>query len=142
MIVLDTNVLSELMRPSPNPAVMRWVGRQPRRRLCTTCINEAEMLVGVALMPESRRRAQLIHDVDRMFADDLAGRVLPFVSAASAQYASIVLARRRSGRPVSEMDALIAAVTLAAGAEIATRDTAGFAHIAGLRIIDPWTQGA
>ena len=138
MIVLDTNVLSELMRAEPDARVLAWVAAQPRALLCTTHINQAEILYGIAALPEGRRRTALAVAAEAIFAEDFAGRILPFGAAATARYADIVLARRRAGNPIEGFDALIAATALAAGAGVATRDTGGFAGC-GLSLINPWT---
>ncbi|MGH7089571.1 MAG: PIN domain-containing protein [Stellaceae bacterium] len=140
MIVVDTNVISELMRGEPHPAVLAWVAAQPRALLYTTHVNQAEILYGIAALPEGRRRAALAAAAEAMFAEDFAGRILPFEAAAAARYPGIVLARRRAGNPIEKFDALIAAIALAAGADVATRDTGGFAGC-GLTLIDPWTAG-
>lgn len=139
MIVVDTNVISELMRGEPHPAVLAWVAAQPRALLYTTHVNQAEILYGIAALPEGRRRMALAAAAEAMFAEDFAGRILP-LEAAAARYPNIVLARRRAGNPIEKFDALIAAIALAAGAEVATRDTGGFAGC-GLTLIDPWTAG-
>ena len=138
MIVVDTNVISELMRGEPHPAVLAWVATQPRSQLYTTYVNQAEILYGIAALPEGRRRAALTAAAEAMFAEDFAGRILPFEAQAAARYPDIVLARRQAGNPIEKFDALIAATTLAAGASIATRDTGGFTGC-GLTVIDPWT---
>lgn len=138
MIVLDTNVISELMRPEPHPAVLAWVAAQPRALLYTTHVNQAEILYGIAALPEGRRRAELASAAASMFAEDFAGRILPFEATAAARYAEIVMARRRDGNPIEKFDALIAASALARGAGVATRDAGGFAGC-GLLVIDPWT---
>jgi hypothetical protein len=137
MIVLDTNVISELMRPESHPAVLAWVAAQPRATLYTTGINQAEILYGIAVLPDGRRRTALAAAAEAMFADDFADRVLPFSGAAAMHYANIVAARRRAGTPIEGFDALIAATALAAGADIATRDIGGFDGC-GLTLIDPW----
>jgi hypothetical protein len=138
MIVIDTNVISELMRGEPHPAVFSWVASQPRGQLYTTYVNQAEILYGIGALPEGRRRTALTAAAEAMFAEDFAGRILPFEARAAARYPEVVLARRRAGNPIEKFDALIAAMTLAAGADIATRDTAGFGGC-GLKMIDPWT---
>jgi predicted nucleic acid-binding protein len=138
VIVLDTNVISELMRPEPHPKVLAWVTAQPRSLLYTTRINQAEVLYGIAALPEGRRRRALASAAEAMFDEDLAGHILSFGAAAAARYADLVMARRRTGAPIGGFDALIAATALAADASIATRDTAGFADC-GLALIDPWT---
>jgi predicted nucleic acid-binding protein len=138
MIVLDTNVISDLMRAEPHPAVLAWVSVQPRELLYTTHISQAEILYGIAALPEGRRRTALAAAAEAMFAEDFAGRILAFEATAAARYADIVLARRQAGNPIDGFDALIAATALAAGASIATRDTGGFVGC-GLTVIDPWT---
>jgi toxin FitB len=138
VIVVDTNVISGLMRGEPHPAVLPWVAAQPRNQLYTTYVNRAEILYGIGAMPEGRRRAALAAAAEAMLAEDFAGRILPFEAAAAARYPAIVLARRQAGTPIEKFDALIAATALAAGASIATRDTGGFAGC-GLTVIDPWT---
>jgi toxin FitB len=138
VIVLDTNVISELMRAKPHPAVLGWVARQPRALLYTTYISQAEILYGIGALPEGRRRAALAAAAAAMFAEDFTDRILSFESAAAARYADIVVARRQAGNPIEGFDALIAATALSAGASIATRDTGGFAGC-GLTVIDPWT---
>ncbi|WP_142586249.1 PIN domain-containing protein, partial [Methylobacterium symbioticum] len=109
MIVLDTNVISELMRASPDPAVLAWVVARPRRQFCTTSINRAEILHGIAILPAGRRREAIAAAADAMFAEDFAGRILPFDADAAAHYAEIVSTRRRAGQPIEGFDALIAA---------------------------------
>ena len=137
MIVLDTNVLSELMRSEPDAAVFAWVAAQPRAALYTTSVSKAEILYGIAVLPEGRRRQALAAAADAMFADDFEDRVLPFDEAAAVCYAGIVAARRREGRPIEAFDAQIAATALVAGAGLATRDTGDFAGC-GLTVINPW----
>ena len=138
MIVLDTNVISELMRPSPDANVLAWTAKLPRALLHTTHVNQAEILYGIAALPEGRRRAALAAAANTMFAEDFAGRVLPFGATAAARYPEIVLQRRQAGNPIAALDALIAATALAAGASVATRDVGGFTGC-GLTLIDPWT---
>ena len=137
MIVVDTNVISELMRPEPNPKVLAWIAAQPRAQLYATHINQIEILYGIAVLPEGRRRDALMGAAEGMFAEDFAGRLLPFGAAAAARYAEIMLSRRRIGKPIEGFDALIAAIALAAGATVATRDGGGFSDC-GLAIVDPW----
>jgi toxin FitB len=136
VIVVDTNVISELMRPEPNPKVLAWIAGQPRA-LYTTHINQIEILYGIAVLPEGRRRDALKAAADGMFAEDFAGRILPFGASAASRYAEIMLSRRRVGKPIEGFDALIASIALAAGATVATRDVGGFSDC-GLPLIDPW----
>ena len=100
MIILDTDVLSELMRPVPHSEVFAWVANQPRDLLYTTHINQTEILYSVAALPEGRRRDALAKAAKSMFTEDFAGRILPFGGAAAERYPEIVLARRRAGNPL------------------------------------------
>jgi len=113
VIVLDTNVISELMRSEPHPAVVAWVAARPSATLCTTSVNKAEILYGIVALPEGRRRTALVAAAKAMFTEDLADRVLPFDGVAADRYAEIVAARRRAGTPIEAFDALIAATALA-----------------------------
>jgi toxin FitB len=137
MFVLDTNVISELMRPAPHPAVFAWVAAQPRASLYTTSVTRAEILSGIGIMPDGHRRATLSSAAAMMFDDDLHGRVLAFDTTAADRYVEIIASRRRARAPIHTFDALIAATALVAGAAVVTRDTGGFAGC-GLTVIDPW----
>jgi toxin FitB len=138
VIVLDTNILSDLMRSEPAAAVFAWVSAQPRATLYTTSVSKAEILYGIAVLPEGRRHLALAAAAEAMFADDFEGRVLPFDEVAAVDYAEIVAARRREGRPIEAFDAQIAATARVAGAGLATRDTGDFAGC-GLTLVNPWT---
>jgi predicted nucleic acid-binding protein len=138
MIILDTNVLSELMRPKPSTVVVGWVASQPSSSLHTTSITQAEILHGILLLPAGRRRAALEAAAVAMFAEDFADRILGFGSDAAAAYARVAADRRRAGHPISHFDAQIAAIAMTAGAAIATRNVADFAGL-GLQVIDPWS---
>ncbi len=137
MIVLDTNVVSELMRAAPAPAVVRWVAAQPAPSLYTTSVTQAEVLHGVRLLPAGKRRTAMEAAAEAMFREDFAGRVLPFGSDAARAYARIAAERARLGRPISQFDAQIAAIAHASGAELATRNVADFAKC-GVHVVDPW----
>lgn len=137
MIVLDTNILSELMRVAPAPEPLSWLALQGRNTVFTTAISEAEMLYGARALPEGRRRRDLEQLVLQIFREDFPGRVLPFDSAAADCYATIVNAQRAIGRPIREFDAQIAAIALSRDASIATRNTRDFEGI-GLEIVNPW----
>ena len=138
MIVLDTNVLSELMRPDPDATVVAWFVRQRRAELCTTAISEAELAYGLALMPKGRRRDRLAQAVARLLGEGLGGRVLAFDRGAAAAYGEIAAARRTAGRPIATADGQIAAIARARGAVLlATRDAEGFRDC-GVAIVDPW----
>ena len=137
MIVLDTNVLSELMRPAPSERVVRWIAGQPATSLYTTSITQAEILHGIMLLPSGRRRSALEFAAEAMFSEDFGGRVLPFGSEAALPYARIAAERRRAGRPISHFDAQIAAIARSAGAAIATRNVADY-DACGVEVINPW----
>lgn len=139
MIVLDTNVVSELMRTAPSEAVGRWVADQAADQLFTTTITQAEILYGIALLPEGRRRIGLTRAAEQMFADDFAGRVVVFDAAAAGAFATIAADRRRSGRPMAAFDAQIAAIAATHGLALATRNIADFDGC-GLTLINPWTD--
>lgn len=138
MIVLDTNVVSELMRPEPAPQVVTWLRRQPSGTLATTAITVAEIRYGLARLPDGRRATDL-----RSLADQLLGafpaQVLPFDADAAARYGTLVAARDRAGRPIAALDAQIAATCLARSAALATRNVKGFADT-GIEVLDPWSD--
>lgn len=137
MIVLDTNVLSELMRATPAPMVVDWIGAQPAASLYTTSITQAEILHGLMLLPPGRRRSALEAAATSMFAEDFGGRILGFGTDAAPPYARIASDRRRAGRPISQFDAQIAAIARSTGAAIATRNLADFDGC-GVTLVDPW----
>ncbi len=138
MIILDTNVLSELMRSSPEVAVTRWVGQQSASSLHLTSITQAEILHGIALLPAGRRRKSLETAAWAMFKEDFSGRVLPFDSQAAPWYAQLAAQRAAAGQPISQFDAQIAAIARAAGARLATRNTRDFLGC-DVELVDPWT---
>jgi toxin FitB len=137
MIILDTNVLSELMKPKPATKVIDWMTGQPAARLYTTSITQAEILHGLMLLPPGRRRTALQAAATSMFAEDFGGRILGFGTDAAPPYAQIASDRRRAGRPIAHFDAQIAAIARFAGAAIATRNTADFDGC-GVTVVDPW----
>jgi predicted nucleic acid-binding protein len=137
MIILDTNVLSELMRPTPSANVVNWVAAQPAASLYTTSITQAEILHGLMLLPRGRRRSALERAATSMFAEDFGGRILGFGREAAPSYARIASDRSRAGRPISHFDAQIAAITGVTGAVLATRNVADFDGC-GLRVVNPW----
>lgn len=137
MVILDTNVVSELLRATPAPAVAAWVAGLDGSDTYLTAISEAELRYGVAIMASGKRSSLLAKAVDGMLREDFRGRILPFDSAAADQYARIGAARKAAGRPISQFDCQIAAVARAHGAAIATRNTDDFADC-GVEVIDPW----
>jgi len=139
--LLDTNVLSELMRQYPHPAVFAWVTEQPTESLFVTSVTEAEMRLGVALLPSGKRRQSLEAALVAMFLEDFAGRIRPFDSAAVPGYVSIVYRRRAAGHPISQFDAMIAAIALTHGDRLATRNVDDFEGC-GLSLVNPWKFAA
>jgi toxin FitB len=138
MIIVDTNVVSELLRPSPEPRVEAWLAARDGLDIYLTAISEAELRYGVAIMENGRRRDGLADAIDRILRDDMAGRVLAFDSAAAEAYATIAASRRAAGRPIAQADCQIAAIARARGATVATRNTADFEGC-GVDLINPWT---
>ena len=137
MIVLDTNVLSELMRRRPSARVVRWVDEQDANALAITAVTVAELLYGVARLAEGARTAELAAAVHALVREDFAGRVLPFDVTAAAHYAELAAGRERQGRPVSVSDGQIAAICRCHGAALATRNIRDFDATA-IQILDPW----
>lgn len=138
MIILDTNVLSELIRPAPDGRVAAWIAARRRAELYTTAVSEAELAYGIALIPKGRRHEALAHAVARLLGEGLGGRVLPFDRAAASAYGVFVAKRRAAGRPVATADAQIAAIARAHGASLlATRDRGGFQGC-DVALADPW----
>jgi predicted nucleic acid-binding protein len=138
VIVLDTNVLSEVLRPAPEARVLAWLGSWPRSALFTTAVTRGEIFYGVRLLPEGQRRDALLRAVRGMFDEDFAGQVLPFDSDAADWYAEIAAARKLGGRPISQFDAMIAAVARSRGATLASRNVKDFVDC-GVNVIDPWS---
>lgn len=140
MIVLDANVISELARQAPDPGVLSWLDSLEVSDLATTAITAAELRYGVARLPDSQRKRELTAVIRGILAEDFRGRVLPFDEGASGCYAEIVTGRRRIGRPIGVAVAQVAAICLALGATLATRDTGDFDET-GIELINPWTLG-
>lgn len=136
MIVLDTNVLSEAMKPTPDTAVASWMERERGQGLFTTAVSEAEIMYGISILPDGRRKRELQNAAQGIFAL-FAERIFPFDSAAAREFALIVADRRRAGRPIDALDAEIAAIARSRGMSVATRDIADFADC-GVALIDPW----
>src|SRR5258708_4828739 len=139
MIVLDTNVISELMATEPDERVVEWTADKAPTSLFTTSVTEAEILFGIRLLPKGKRRdlieAAAGGPFDRLFH----GRVLPFGRDAASAYARILADRRRRGSPMSTLDAQIAGIARAMNAELATRNTTDFAGC-GIDLVDPWKE--
>ena len=136
MIVLDTNVLSELMKESPNATVWQWLQGNPDEELCATAITAAEIHDGIEQMPVGRRRRQVREAADVAFAV-VEGDLLSFTAEAAMAYSVVVRDRRRAGLPIGVLDAQIAAICLVEQAALATRNTQDFART-GVELINPW----
>jgi predicted nucleic acid-binding protein len=139
MNVLDTNVVSELMRPEPHGAVEAWIDAQSVDSLYITSITQAEILHGVLLLPKGKRRLLLERAARDMFVEDFAERILSFDSEAAPTYAEIAANRRHAGKPISHFDAQIAAIARTHGALLVTRNVNDFVGC-GIRLLDPWTE--
>ena len=137
MIVLDTNVLSALMRAEPDAAVIDWLDRQPADSVWLSSITVFEARLGLALLPKGRRRVALHQAFEQVLAEDLANRVLDFDSMAAATAAHLAADRQRAGRSVDLRDTMIAGIALARRATIATRNTKHFAGL-DVPIVNPW----
>lgn len=137
MIILDTNVVSELMRPAPSAAVAEWVERQSLLNLATTAITVAEILRGIRRLPQGRKQSEIQRRLNEFLDLGFRGRILSFDYAAAEIYASIIAQRQGRGKPIGTFDAMIAAIASVAGADVATRDAGGFEDC-NVTIIDPW----
>jgi predicted nucleic acid-binding protein len=137
MIVLDTNVVSELIRLKPSMQVIQWIASQPSFLLCTTAITQAEILYGVQILAKGKRRDALEEALRAIFEEDFQDRVLGFDSSCAPFFAGIAAARKSLGRPISQFDAQIAAIASRNKAALATRNIADFAGC-GLKLINPW----
>lgn len=137
-LLLDTNVVSELMRAQPSPVVLDWFARQQNAHFFISAITRAEILLGIALLPAGKRRDTLAAAAEQMFAEDFAQRCLPFDAACADEYAWIVAWRTRHGRAISTEDAQIAAIALARDVPLVTRNGKDFEEIDGLMVLDPW----
>lgn len=137
MIVVDANLVSELMRLTPAPAVMTWFSGQDSAGLYLTAVSEAELRAGAAILPAGQRRDRLSAEVDAMVREDFAGRVLPFDSAAARAYAEIAASRGSKGRPILEADRQIAAIARSRSMAVATRNVRDFVDT-GIDLVNPW----
>jgi toxin FitB len=138
LIVVDTSVISELTRPTPAPEVVWWLDSLAAGEVATTAISAAELLYGVARLPDGRRKTALSAAVHGLLSDDFGARVLAFDHPAAGRYAEIVSRRERLGRPIGIADAQIAAICNTVGATLATRNTADFEDT-GIELFNPWS---
>ena len=140
MIILDTNVVSELIRVTPDLGVRAWVNSLPSTQIATTAITAAELHYGVARLSAGQRRQQLAVAVSALLNDALRGRVVAFDERAARRYADVVTGREHAGRPIAVPDAQIAAICRELGAVLATRDIKDFEET-GVELVDPWHIG-
>ena len=138
MFLLDTNVVSELLRPSPEPVVETWIGDRRATNLYFSAIGEAELRYGVAILPPGRRQTALASAIEAILREDFVDRILPFDSGAAREYADIAAARRAAGRIVPPADCQIAAIARSRGMAVATRNVRDFEDIE-VEVVDPWT---
>ena len=136
--LIDTNVLSELMRENPAPPVLDWFASQTAGQLHTSAITHAEILAGIALLPAGKRRQALAQAANQIFEEDFLGRCIDFGGPAVGHYALVRAQRQLAGKPIDTADAQIAAIALAAQLTLVTRNTKDFADIDGLQTINPW----
>lgn len=139
MILLDTNIVSEIMRPMPYPTVLSWFNQQQIGQVYVSAVTEAEIRYGAALLPAGRRRTALQKEIEGVFAEDFSDHVLPFDHDAAPHFAAVTAHRRSLGRPIAMADAMIAAIALANGCRLATRNVKDFADT-GADVIDPFAE--
>ncbi|MGH8148276.1 MAG: type II toxin-antitoxin system VapC family toxin [Rhodanobacteraceae bacterium] len=137
MFVLDTNVISELFKPVPDPKVMTWVAELPGDDVFTTAVTRGELLFGLYCIPEGRRRSGLLLGLRRLFDEKLTGHVLAYDDAAADAYASIAAQRRAQGHPAGQSGMMIAGIVRSRGAALATRNVRDFEGC-GIELVDPW----
>ena len=140
MLILDTSVASELMRPSPTPSVVAWIAERDAAAMHLTAVSEAELRFGVAILPAGRRRSALEAAMRQWIERGFTERILPFDSAAARAYADIAADRREAGRPIGEADCQIAAISRSRGASLVTRNVRDFEGT-GVEVVDPWSTG-
>ena len=138
MFLLDTNVVSELLRPYPDPVVEAWVGNRRATDLYFSTIGEAELRYGAAILPAGRWQTALASAIEAILREDFVDRILPFESGAAREYANIAAARRSAGRPIAPADCQIAAIARCHGISVATRNIRDFRE-AGIEVVNPWT---
>ncbi len=138
MLVLDTNVASELMRPEPAPEVADWISERDATEMFLTAVSEAELLYGIAIIPAGRRRDMLAAAMTRWFDLGFSERILPFDSSAARAYAEIASEKRLVGRPIGEADCQIAAISRSRGAVLVTRNVRDFEGT-GVNVVNPWS---
>lgn len=138
MILLDTNVISALMRRDHDPVVVGWLDNQPSESIWTTSVTVFEVRMGLELLEQGRRRQQLELAFDKVIEEDLEDRIQPFDQTAASAAGAIAASQRRAGRPVEIRDVQIAGIAMARKATLATRNTRHF-EVSGLEVVDPWS---
>lgn len=141
MIVLDTNVVSEIIRPAPSEQVLIWISSQPALLLYTTSITQAEMLYGMEVLTKGKKKQSLEAALEGMFSEDFRDRILAFDPGCARHYAEIAAARKSLGRPISQFDAQIASIAKARKATLATRNIEDFTDC-GIKLVNPWDSKA
>jgi predicted nucleic acid-binding protein len=137
MILLDTNVVSEAIKPDPHPLVLAWLDAQAVETVFLSSITVAELLFGIGALPNGKRKDAMAARIDRLL-DEFAGRILPFDTSAARRHADLTVKARAAGKGFPTPDGAIAAIAAAHGFAVASRDTSAF-NAAGLTVIDPWT---
>ena len=137
MMLLDTNVVSEAIKPEPHPSVMAWLDAQAAETLFISSITVAELLFGIGALPDGKRKDMLAARIDGLL-DQFVGRILPFDTSAARRYADLAVKTRAAGKGFPTPDGYIAAIAAAHGFAVASRDARAF-NPAGLTVIDPWT---
>lgn len=137
MFLIDTNVISELIRATPAPSVLNWFSAQDPSTLYLSAVTEAELRTGIAILPAGQRREGLRAALDATIAEDFEGRIMPFGTDAAKTYAEIAAGRRSAGRPIADADCQIASIARATGMPVVTRNTRDFEGC-GVDVINPW----
>lgn len=137
MFLLDTNVLSELMKPAPNSSVIDWLDQQSGSALFLSAVTRAEIELGIALLPAGQRKQRIANAAERMF-DRFSGRCLVFGEMAAIEYGQLVAEQTWQGRPITTEDAQIASIALVHGLQLVTRNVKDFEGITSLEVINPW----
>lgn len=138
MIILDTNVLSDAMLPSPDPAVIAWLDRQSRISIWTSSVTVLEIRFGIALLPHGRQRTRLEQAFERTLSETIDDRILALDVGSAEETAVLMAERQRRGRPIELRDAMIAGIAIARHATLATRNTRHFADLP-VPVVNPWT---
>ena len=139
MIVLDTNVLSALMRHSPDRSVVEWLDQQPRTSIWTTSITILEIRYGLQILPIGKRRSALLQAFEKVLLEKIESRVAPFDTAAAQQAGDLMAVRHKKGRPGELRDTMIAGIVLASHAKLATRNTSQFEDLL-VQVVNPWSR--